>query len=124
MHYQPKRIERITPPNTGLITVDEEGLLQGRINDFIIGRKIQNGLSNVYAVVSNSESKLAMKAIDKNQIKEERIESEIEIMSSLHHPNLLTPNQILRTQNYVLIVMDQAIAGDLELLIRNPKKKG
>ncbi|XP_041092061.1 NUAK family SNF1-like kinase 2 [Polyodon spathula] len=71
----------------------------------------------VKKAVERSGRVVAIKSIRKEKIKDEQdlihIRREIEIMSSLSHPHIITINEVFENKHKIVIVMEYASKGDL-----------
>lgn len=73
-----------------------------------------------------SGEKLAIKIMEKARIKKEddqdRIRREINILSKVHHPNIIQLYEIIETHDYFYFVMESAEKGELSSYIENRQR--
>lgn len=73
-----------------------------------------------------SGEKLAIKIMEKARIKKEddqdRIRREINILSRVHHPNIIQLYEIIETHDYFYFVMESAEKGELSTYIETRQR--
>jgi len=102
-------------------SLDKTGLFEaistkGRIDDFYtIGNKIGKGaFSIVYEGQEKSTKQMfAIKAINKKFIKQKLLKREIEIMTKLHHPNILHCKEVFETETFIYMILELVKGGEL-----------
>jgi len=102
---------------------------ENRVGNYIILRKIGSGsFANVFlGKHSETHQKVAVKSISKlrlskNSKHSSNLESEISIMKSLSHPNVISLIDILYTTNHIYLILEYANCGDLHDYIRQKGK--
>jgi len=103
------------------ISLNKSGLFdaistKGKIDDYYtIGTKIGKGaFSTVYEGTQKSTKlSFAIKAINKKFIKQKLLEREIEIMTKLHHSNILHCEEIFETETFIYLILEMIKGGEL-----------
>jgi len=103
------------------ISIDKSGLFdaistKGKIDDYYtIGTKIGKGaFSTVYeGTQKTTKLSFAIKAINKKFIKQKLLEREIEIMTKLHHSNILHCEEIFETETFIYLILEMVKGGEL-----------
>lgn len=101
--------------------------IQKEIGDYILKQTIGEGsFSKVkLAVHKPSNNIVAIKIISKQNLSKNdklRTEREIEILSSLNHPNIIHVIEIIQTESYYYIVMEYCPEGELFSYIVHKKR--
>lgn len=103
------------PSVAGYSILDKIG--QGQFGKVWKGSKISDP-SEIYAIKEVKKSKLKINA------KLERcFHTEIEIMSTFEHPNILHCHDVIQDEDNYFLVLDFCEGGDLEHYIMNQPKK-
>lgn len=98
------------------------------MENYDLGQVIgEGGFAVVYKAVDRlHQREVAVKCIDKGKLRMNnllhRIENEIRIHNSLHHPNIATAFQSLEDENYYYIVMELCETGNLFRYLRRRQR--
>jgi len=89
---------------------------EGHIRDhYVIGSLLGKGaFSEVYEGVHKvTKEKWAIKTIKKKMIKRKLLEREIEIMTKVKHPNILSAKEVFETDDHIYLVLELVHGGEL-----------
>lgn len=116
---KPERASGRKPRPTGIISADVE-------KHYDIGRVIGDGNFATVKECRHQETKqaYAMKIIDKSQLKgrEDIVDSEILIIQSLSHPNIVKLHEVYESEAEIYLIMEYVQGGDLfDAIIENVK---
>ena len=100
-----------------------------QIGQFIIENKLGEGTFGkvVLGIHIITKEKVAIKILEKNRIidsDKKRIETEIKILKSLHHKNIIQLYSIIQTQKKIFLIMEYASGKELfDYIIKEKKLK-
>ncbi|KAJ3127290.1 Calcium/calmodulin-dependent protein kinase type 1 [Nowakowskiella sp. JEL0407] len=84
---------------------------------YYIGKQLGSGAFGDVRIATRKSDNLqfAVKCIEKSKLKgkEEMIKDEMEILSKVHHPNLITLVEKFENANFIYLVTDLALGGEL-----------
>ena len=100
-----------------------------KIGNFILEQKLGEGTFGkvVLGIHIITKEKVAIKILEKNRIidsDKKRIETEIKILKSLHHKNIIQLYSIIQTQKKIFLIMEYASGKELfDYIIKEKKLK-
>ena len=100
-----------------------------QIGDFLLERKLGEGTFGKVRLGRHKLTKeeVAIKILEKSRIEHsdvKRVETEIKILKSLHHKNIIQLYSIFQTQNKLYLIMEYANGKELfDYIVKNKKLK-